>query len=182
MSTPMRLSLIVAMTPSGVIGKNGVLPWGKGLPSDMAHFKQVTLDAGTVLMGRKTYESILAHSGKPLTQRRHVVLSREAVSRPSSDSVRFVSSLAEACAEVSRGSGRACVIGGADIYKLFLSAFQLTKLHITLVYGSGLVGDTRFPFSLSEIEKEWRCVEATDIGKHHPSDIYETSVRLYERL
>ncbi|NYT27784.1 MAG: dihydrofolate reductase [Candidatus Thiodubiliella endoseptemdiera] len=65
----MRLSIIVAMDDNQLIGKNNALPWH--LPADLAYFKKTTTGK-TVLMGRKTYDSI----GKPLTNRRNIILSR----------------------------------------------------------------------------------------------------------
>ena len=53
------VSLIVAMAQNGVIGRDNSLPWR--LPEDLRRFKAFTLGK-TVLMGRKTFESI----GRPL--------------------------------------------------------------------------------------------------------------------
>ena len=53
---PIDLSLIVARTLDGVIGKDGELPWK--LPSDLRRFKEITTDIGTVIMGRKTLKAI----------------------------------------------------------------------------------------------------------------------------
>merc|ERR1719421_691737 len=79
MSSP-TISVIVATTQKGGIGKDGTLPWK--LPEDMAHFKKVTTAApegkmNAVVMGRKTWESI-PEKFKPLPGRINVVLSRKA--------------------------------------------------------------------------------------------------------
>lgn len=63
------LTLIAAMDRNRAIGKGGRLPWH--LPDDLRRFKTLTL-GHTVLMGRKTFESI----GRPLPGRRNVVLTR----------------------------------------------------------------------------------------------------------
>lgn len=65
-----ELSIIAAMSENKVIGKNGKLPWR--LSEDLKRFKQLTLDK-TVIMGRKTYESI----GKPLGERLNIVITRQ---------------------------------------------------------------------------------------------------------
>jgi dihydrofolate reductase len=65
----MRLSIIVAMDDNQLIGKDNALPWH--LPADLGYFKKTTTGK-TVLMGRKTHESI----GRPLPNRRNVVVSR----------------------------------------------------------------------------------------------------------
>lgn len=71
MSVP-SVKLIYASTPRGVIGNQGSLPWS--LPEDLTLFKQKTLH-GTVMMGRKTFDS-LHESVKPLPNRKNVVVSR----------------------------------------------------------------------------------------------------------
>lgn len=179
MEKKVDLSLIVAMTPKGLIGNNGGLPWR--LPSDLAHFKKVTLEAGTVIMGRPTYHSILAHNGKPLSGREHVVLTRKTL-LSSHRSVHFVGSIEEMWAEVKAHGNRACVIGGGEVYKLFLSLAHIRRMHVTLVHSPELSGDVYFPATLEEIEAGWKCVEATPVSKGHPADEYETSFRVYERL
>ena len=66
-----RLEMIVAFNRNGGIGVNGTIPWH--VPDDLEHFKRVTKD-NTVIMGRKTYES-LPDSYRPLPGRRNVILS-----------------------------------------------------------------------------------------------------------
>jgi dihydrofolate reductase len=65
------MELVVAAAENDVIGRGNALPWR--LPADLRHFKALTIGR-TVLMGRKTYESI----GKALPQRKNLVLSRSA--------------------------------------------------------------------------------------------------------
>ena len=71
----LELIIIVAMGSNGIIGKNGKIPWF--LPEDLAMFKKTTINK-PVLMGRKTFSSILDHLGKPLPKRTSVVLTRSA--------------------------------------------------------------------------------------------------------
>ena len=70
----MILSIIVAMSENRVIGRDNRLPWH--LPADLKRFKQLTT-GHTVIMGRKTHESI----GKPLPQRRNIIVTRNATYR-----------------------------------------------------------------------------------------------------
>lgn len=70
---PPRIHLVVAMTQDRVIGLDGAMPWH--LPKDLAHFKSVTL-GHPVIMGRKTFESILDSLGRPLPGRQNMVISR----------------------------------------------------------------------------------------------------------
>lgn len=69
----MTLSIIVAVSDNGVIGRNGTLPWHQ--PEDLRRFKARTLEH-TVVMGRKTAESIRDRIGGPLPDRRNIVLTK----------------------------------------------------------------------------------------------------------
>ena len=70
-----ELVLVVAVASNGCIGQNNQLPWH--IPEDLKHFKAITM-GHPVLMGRKTYQSILDQLGKPLPNRHHYVLTRRA--------------------------------------------------------------------------------------------------------
>lgn len=177
---PIDLSLIVAMTSKRIIGNKGELPWGH-LPSDLAHFKKITTEAGIVIMGRITYAAILARNGKPLPGRKHIVLTMLRIP-PEHESVKFVGSLEEARKEVADYGGRACVIGGEEIYKLFLPTQDLTKAYVTTVNAPDLVGDAYFPEMTSGPNAEWRCTERARMCRVHPNDEYETSLSVYERF
>jgi dihydrofolate reductase len=66
-----RISLIVAMSLNGVIGRDNRLPWH--LPADLKRFKELTM-GHTIVMGRKTWDSI----NRLLPGRRTVVVGRAA--------------------------------------------------------------------------------------------------------
>ncbi len=85
----MIVSLIVAMTREGVIGKDNQMPWH--LPADLAYFKQTTLGK-PVVMGRNTFTSI----GKPLPGRRNIIVSTHLTTAPAG--TELVASPAEALA------------------------------------------------------------------------------------
>ena len=101
-----RVALVVAMDRNRGIGRRGELPWH--LPDDLRHFKQLTLGR-PLLMGRATFESI----GRPLPQRRNLVLSRNP--RWSAQGAERVGSLAEALA-LCADQEWLMVIGGAQVY------------------------------------------------------------------
>lgn len=160
----MGLTFVWAMGKNRVIGANNQLPWR--LPADLAYFKRVTLGK-TVLMGRKTYESI----GKPLPQRRNVILTRsmdfEAHGCDVIHTLDEVSSLA-AHEEVM-------VIGGAEIFRQLLPLAD--RLHVTEI-GESFEGDVFFPeFSL----EDWKIVERTQ-GIQDEKNIYPHEFIVYERL
>lgn len=62
-------SIIVAIGKNREIGKENKLLWH--IPEDLKNFKKITTDK-TVIMGRKTFESI----GKPLLKRKNIILSK----------------------------------------------------------------------------------------------------------
>lgn len=68
------ISIVAAVAKNGVIGAKNDLPWY--LPEDLKHFKKIT-NGHTVLMGRKTYESIVKRLGKPLPNRKNVLITRQ---------------------------------------------------------------------------------------------------------
>jgi dihydrofolate reductase len=114
-----------------VIGRNGTLPWH--IPADLKHFKAITL--GTpMIMGRKTFDSL----PRLLPGRRHVVLTRDR--GWSAKGAEVAHSVQEARALA--GEARISVIGGADIFALFLPVADVVEL--TEVHGD-VEGDTFMP-------------------------------------
>jgi dihydrofolate reductase len=72
MNTP-RITLVVAMSRSKrAIGNQGKLLWH--IPEDLKRFKDLTM-GHPVIMGRKTFESIVSYIGKPLPNRTNIVVS-----------------------------------------------------------------------------------------------------------
>ena len=128
----MLISLIVAMTRDGVIGRSNQLPWH--LPDDLKHFKARTLGK-PVLMGRRTFESI----GRPLVGRTNLVLTRN--EGFCAAGVQVVGSVDEAL-EAVPGEPELAVIGGAAVYGEMLSFAR--RIHVTWVEAQ-VEGDTRFP-------------------------------------
>ena len=128
----LQLTAIVAMTPKRVIGRQGALPWH--LPADLAFFKRTT-SGHAIVMGRKTFDSI----GRPLPNRRNIVLTRN----PdwSASGVEVVHQPAE-LTELQGLTGRVFIIGGAEIYRIFLPL--LDDLIISHLYEDH-PGDTFFP-------------------------------------
>ena len=143
----MRISLITCHTPDYLIGANNNLPWH--LPADLARFRKIT-SGHIIVMGRKTYDSI----GRPLPNRSNVVLSR---SRFNAQGCYLISSIKEL--ETLVGDRECFVIGGAQIYRLFIP--YASQIYSTLVKTQTLSGDTYFPASLLNIE-DWHIVESID--------------------
>ena len=165
------LSLIVAMTPGRVIGLDNNIPWR--LPSDMARFKEITIREGVVVMGRKTWES-LPRKFQPLPDRHNIILTKTFPGQLLMPSVESVASVEDALEVIRTHGGHACIIGGAQIYKLFMPLVQ--KAYITTVHAA-IGGDTFFP---QMRDPSWRQMDASPIRKH-PGDEHPTSFHIYER-
>ncbi len=117
------ITFILARADNGVIGCDGKMPWH--LPVDLKRFKALTMGK-PMIMGRKTFESF----SSPLPGRRHIVLTRD--SAWSGEGAEVVHSVDEALAQA--GAGAVMIVGGAEIYALFLpraDAIELTEVHIS---------------------------------------------------
>lgn len=106
----MDLRLIYARAANGTIGRGNAMPWH--LPEDLAHFKQLTL-GGTVVMGRKTWDS-LPPRFRPLPGRANIVVTRQA--DWSADGALRAASLEDALGIAQAHGDVAWIIGGAQIY------------------------------------------------------------------
>ncbi|MFA7252722.1 MAG: dihydrofolate reductase [Candidatus Paceibacterota bacterium] len=143
----MPINIIAAVSSNKVIGKNGEIPWS--LPEDLKHFAKITT-GHTVVMGRKTYESIIKKAGKPLPNRKNVVLTSQAdFSAPGC----LVTTSVSEIIEKTKGDAEVFIIGGEHVYREFLPLAQ--KIYLTEV---DLVcsGDTFFPEYKRE---EWQEVK-----------------------
>jgi dihydrofolate reductase len=98
-----RVGILVAVSPEGVIGLDGKIPWRH--PGDMRRFKRLTVGT-TVVMGRLTWESL---PKKPLPERRNVVLT--------SHPIEGVDSYPDLAAALASCEGDVWVIGGARAYE-----------------------------------------------------------------
>ena len=153
---------IVAMTPTGVIGLDGDMPWR--LSSDLRRFKRLTM-GGTLIMGRRTYDSI----GRPLPGRRTVVLTRSP--EWSAEGVERACSPEEA---LEIAGNQAFVVGGAEIYRLLLPACD--HLLLTRVW-STVKGDTKLSIDLSD----FRVMEQTRLPAGERDDVPTEFLRLIRR-
>lgn len=115
-----HVGLIWAQSTSGVIGRDGGIPWR--LPEDLARFKEITL-GHPVVMGRLTWES-LPPKVRPLPGRKNVVLTRQADYL--ADGAEVVTSLDDAL-----GDEETWVIGGERVYTLALP--RATRCEVTEV-------------------------------------------------
>lgn len=134
------------MTKRRVIGKDNDLPWR--ISEDLKLFKQHT-NGNTIIMGRKTYESI----GRPLPNRNNVVIS---TSMPDTEGLDICRSIEEALQKAKSYNKDIFIIGGAGIYKQFLP--YADKMYLSLVKHD-YDGDTFFPeFN----EQDWKIESEQD--------------------
>ena len=146
----MLLTAIAAVAQNGVIGKDNDLIWH--LPDDLKHFKNLT-KGHTIIMGRKTWESIGA---KPLPNRRHIIITRN--ESYAATGAEVVTSVEAAIAQVENDD-QPFIVGGAEIYKLAMP--YLKRLELTYVHHN-FEGDTHFP----EFDKnEWETTSEKLHGK-----------------
>lgn len=137
------IKIIAAMSKNRVIGDSNSLIWS--LPNDLKRFKQLTTGQ-TVIMGRKTYESI----GRPLPNRRNIIITRD--ENYEAIGCEIVNSLEEALLL----SGEDCfIIGGGEIYKQSLPIAD--KIYLTLIQ-EDFKGDTSFP----ELGDDWVKISRED--------------------
>jgi dihydrofolate reductase len=144
------ISIIVAIASNGAIGRNNQLLWH--ISEDLRYFKKIT-GGHTVIMGRKTWESI----GRPLPNRRNIVVSRniDAAKLAGAEVYRSMEeAVAAASANKNLQSDGLCtnnqsdeplifIIGGGEIYRQALPLAD--RLYLTLVHTPIDDADTFFP-------------------------------------
>lgn len=151
----MKVFIIAAITVDGFIARTSThgADWtGK---EDKKAFVRLTKEAGTIVMGSKTFATI----GRALPERRTIVYTRDpekitvqAVETTQEEPNKFIERLSR------EGMRAVAVCGGAHIYDMFMRAGVVDELYITVVptiFGSGipLFADT-LDFSLSLISTE----------------------------
>jgi len=163
----MEVILLMAMTLDGKIARDSIdlVDWtGK---ADKQYFVRVTREAGVVIMGSKTFDTI----GKPLPGRKNIVMTRNPDRKSQEDNLAFtyqsprqiLTSLEE------EGVERVALIGGAIVNSLFARESLITQIHVTLVpalFGRGL---SLFRESL---DVKLELVENREIDKGHLLLVY----------
>lgn len=155
------IKIIAAISKNRVLGDDNKLIWS--LPNDLKRFKKLTTN-NTVVMGRKTYESI----GKPLPNRRNIVITRD--ENYYGDNIEVVNSIEEALLLCNNDC---FIIGGGQIYKQTLDLAD--KIYLTVV-DEEFEGDTFFP----ELGKDWFKVSKVD-NEINESHNYKYTFIDYER-
>lgn len=150
------------MAQNNCIGKDNRMPWH--IPDDLKRFKALT-SGHPVIMGRKTFESILGYLGKPLPERTNIVISRARLNDPKGAIV--LSNLDEAIKTAKAhaqkdGKEEIFIIGGAQIYNQAIDLADI--LHLTQVH-KDVDGDAFFP---QFDQNNWQEAGRTDHPDHDP--------------
>ncbi|MES0870549.1 dihydrofolate reductase [Pseudovibrio sp. SCP19] len=169
-----QISMISAVAENGVIGANNDMPWS--VSTDLKFFRKTTTGK-PVIMGRRTFESICTTLGKPLPNRKNIVITRD----PSYayDGVEVVSSLGDALTlanDIAENDDvdEIMIVGGGQIYKEAMP--KASTLYITRIHAQP-DGDTKFP----EIhEDEWELAERTPFDRGE-KDSADSSLEIYRR-
>jgi len=163
----MAVSLIVAVSSNGIIGRDGALPWH--LPADLKHFKKTTM-GHHLIIGRRTWEEV----GEPLPGRTMVVVTRSRDFAPRGAQV--VRSVEEAL-ELAAADDEPFIGGGSQIYRIALARDLVDRIYLTRIHAE-VDGDTHFP----EIDfSDWELVSE----EHHQADEqneFAYSFLVYERV
>lgn len=137
------------MTKENIIGKDNNIPWH--ISDDLKLFKKNTIN-NTIIMGRKTYESI----GKPLPKRNNIVVS----SKLKVDNEVKVCDTFEKAINLAENLGKDIFfIGGNQIYK---SALKIADhIYLSLVKGN-YSGNVYFP---EYDKKDWQMIDSKEYDK-----------------
>ncbi|MCC9021701.1 dihydrofolate reductase [Bacillus nakamurai] len=146
------LSLIACCDKSMAIGYENNLLYH--IPDDMKRFKELTTGK-LCIQGRLTYESIVNITGKPLQNRRNIILSKNKLFKPDHSS--FVYPSVDDVLKLIRGqldtNEEVMVIGGGAIYEAFLP--HADKIYLTIVDSVVEKADSYFP----RLNDDWKVIE-----------------------
>lgn len=158
------ITIVVAIAQNHAIGKDNQLLWN--LPKDLKHFKDITT-GHTVIMGRKTYESV----GKPLTKRRNIIVTRQNITIEGCEVVSSIEGALALCADEEE----VFVVGGAEIYRLAMHL--VNRIYLTIVK-KDFEADSFFPLI---DEKEWKTVAQEDVEPDEKNNIPFSFITLERR-
>ncbi|QCU19275.1 type 3 dihydrofolate reductase [Bacillus altitudinis] len=160
------ISMIVATGKDRVIGKDNQMPWH--LPADLAYFKKVT-SGHTIVMGRKTFESI----GRALPNRRNIVLTTSSSFQAEGCGCEVVHSIDDILT-IAKTEEELLIIGGSKLYEEMMP--YADRLYITHIHHS-FEGDRFFPYY---DEDNWTVV-SREKGHRDEKNPYNYEFVVYDR-
>ena len=132
-------SIIVAIGKNREIGKGNKLLWH--IPEDLKNFKEITTGK-TVIMGRKTFESI----GRPLPNRKNIVLSKNGDKESfEQKGIKLYQNLENLIADYKNSGEEIFIIGGEQMYREFMQKGLVRRLYISYIEFSDSEADVYFP-------------------------------------
>ncbi len=152
------VSAIAAIGRNRELGKNNELIWK--IPEDLKRLRSLTV-GHPVIMGRKTFDSIIAYRGTPLPDRQNIVVTRD----PSwaHEGVITASSVEAAIAQARNfDQTEIFVLGGTQIFEAALP--YTDKLYLTLIDADAEADsffplyETEFTKKVFDVEREWEGV------------------------
>lgn len=144
----MSITIVASLSRNGVIGKHNSLPWH--IPEELKHFRRVTT-GGTLVMGRKTFESI----GKPLPDRNTIVLTSDRNwSFEGVDVIHDFDDVLTMSEYVDL-----FIVGGGSVYQQFV---DYADIMILSVIDMEIDGDTFFP----TIDDDWELYSSDDFEQY----------------
>jgi dihydrofolate reductase len=173
-----KISLIVAMADNNCIGRNNQMPWH--ISEDLKRFKALTM-GHPVIMGRKTFESILGYLNKPLPGRESIIVTRKSHTLYPNEPIHQVSTIEQAIDTATELAAKQnldeiFVIGGGQIYKQSLPLAH--KVYLTRVHRE-IGGDAFFP----EIDEAiWEEAKSESYEEHDPPFSFVTLERKQQKL
>lgn len=177
-SNDIKTSLIVAMADNNCIGRNNQMPWH--IPEDLKRFKSLTI-GHPVIMGRKTFESILGYLNKPLPGRESIIVTRKSHTLYPNEPVHQASTIEQAiemAAEIAakQSLDEVFVIGGGQVYTQSLPLAH--KVYLTRVHRE-IGGDAFFP---NIDEAIWEEIENVSHEQNDPPYSFITLERRQKNL
>lgn len=159
----MKLILIMAMTADGKIGRNSAHFPDWTCSEDKRMFKRISQQAGVVIMGSRTFDTI----GRALPGRLNVVLTRRPEHYTGTQNLVFWSQSPRALLNelTSKGYATAVLAGGATINSLFVREKLIDELLLTIapkLFGQGLSLFAE-PLDLDLALKHVRCLENENV-------------------
>jgi dihydrofolate reductase len=163
----MRLVVMMAMTVDGKIGVSADhFPDWTG-SADKLLFKEITMKAGALIMGYKTFKII----GKPLPGRKNIVMTRNPTRHSHWDNLFFSSEPPEEILDNLKKEGFMEVVlaGGAKVNTLFAKAGLINDIIVTYVpkiFGQGLSLFSE-PLSMDLKLNEFKVLDGGRIFAHY---------------
>lgn len=157
----MKIILVIALTVDGKIGLNSdhFPDWTE--PADKQMFKRISKEAGVIIMGSNTFDTL----EKPLSGRKHIVLTRKTNRRSENNQVVFTSkSPAEIVADLQgQGYQQAVLGGGSRVNFLFAQAGLIDEIYVTFspkIFGAGV------SLFSDQIQMDLALLETGTLGEH----------------